>query len=93
MHAYTELYYCNIVEAFIEAGGFQIGEATVGTGANSNANCKNYVGKTATGRYNSCDHDGCTQAKNNARTNLYLGIPVECRPYVETFKPCKKYHC
>lgn len=84
--------YC-IVEAKVEAGGFQIGEASVGSGANTDPVCKQYVGKKATGRYNSCTHDGCTEAKNKARNNLYLGIPAACNKYVQTFTPCRKYHC
>jgi hypothetical protein len=80
-------------EANIESGGFQIGEATVGSGANADSDCKNYVGKTATGRYDSCDHQGCTEAKNRATANLHLGVVNECRMYISSTKPCKKYHC
>ena len=72
----------NITEANIEAGGFQIGEAKVGNGANSDSKCKHYVGKTATGRYDSCDHQGCTEAKNKANANLRLGVKNEYQKFI-----------
>ena len=88
---YNTVYF--YTEADIEAGGFQIGTAIVTSRANSNENCKKYVGKKATGRYDSCDHDGCTEAKNNARANLRLGVAAQCQGYITSTSPCKKYHC
>ena len=63
------------------------------SGANSNNGCKKYVGKKATGKYNSCDHDGCTEVKNKARANLRLGVASECQKYITSTTPCVKYHC
>ena len=83
-----------ITEANIETKRpFQIGTATVGDGANTNERCSHYVGKKATGRDNSCDHDGCTRAKNQARANLRLGVIEACRQYITSTTACKEYYC
>ena len=92
VHTFSPMIY-NITEASIEAGGFQIGEAIVGSGANSVSKCTHYVGKKATGRYDSCDHQGCTEAKNKANENLRLGVEKDCRRFITSTAPCKKYHC
>ena len=76
--------------------GFQIGRAVVGDGANGDTACRRYVGKAATGRYNGCNHNDCTKAKNNARNNLRnsRGLKdADCDQYITSTAPCKKYHC
>ena len=83
----------------MESGGFQIGRAVVGTEAKNSPDCKQFIGKAATGRANGCHHDDCTEAKNNARANLRnsRGLRDEkyhkCHQYIKSTKPCDVYHC
>ena len=100
LHAIIQLHefnYALLIQAEADIQGFQIGKAVVGSGANKDSKCKPFVGKAATGRYDSCNHDGCTRAKNSGRNNLrnsrgLRNLP-QCHKYIESNTPCQKFHC
>jgi len=64
------------------------GTATINQ-ATSGANCTDQE----KGYYNSSagplTHQGCTDAKADARAKLTARIQESCRPYVQSFQPCQ----
>lgn len=53
------------------------------------APCVGVRGKTASGVAPGCQHDNCTTAKANARTNLLTNIPSACGAYIDCGTPCR----
>jgi hypothetical protein len=73
-------------EALAKKDKWQEGEACV---ANNAPDCPSeYRGVCRTGRADGCSHDNCTEAKNQARTNLRAVVPQECYKYIQSTAPC-----
>lgn len=64
---------------------WQEGTATIGNN-NDQKNCP--VGASATTRASGCSHQACTDAKQQAASNLRAQFPAECGKYIRTTDRC-----
>lgn len=72
------------------AAPYQLGACSVSMAATGPNNvCVPFRGKTATGVAPGTQHNDCTLAKANARTNLLTGVPAACGAFIQCNDPCR----